>query len=183
MEFEVTEPRISHKGAKATEKIFGDFALVCLTENAVAREIVDAAYRVHTRLGPGLLESVYEAALAWELGKRGHSVTRQLEIPVIYEGVHIRNGFLADLIVDDLVIVEIKAVEAVAPVHKKQLLTYLKLSGKRLGLLINFNVVLVRDGIVRIINSPLGFSQHDPLPGSQLEPSLTQAEGPVREGL
>jgi GxxExxY protein len=104
-------------------------------ENAVAQQIVDAAFRVHTTLGPGLLESVYEAALAYELEKRGLRITRQQGIPVVYEAVRIHAGFFADLVVEDQVIVEIKAVETVAPVHKKQLLTYLKLADKRLGLL------------------------------------------------
>jgi len=124
-------------------------------ENAVAQQIVDAAFRVHTRLGPGLLESVYEAALAYELEKRGLSITRQQGIPVVYEAVRIHAGFFADLVVEDQVIVEIveiKAVETVAPVHKKQLLTYLKLADKRLGLLINFNVILIKNGITRIVN-------------------------------
>ena len=121
-------------------------------ENAVAQQIVDAAFRVHTTLGPGLLESVYEAALAYELEKRGLSIARQQGLPVVYESVRIHAGFYADLVVEDLVIVEIKAVETVAPVHKKQLLTYLKLADKRLGLLINFNVVLIKHGITRIVN-------------------------------
>ena len=120
--------------------------------NTVTHVIVDAAYKVHKTLGPGLLESVYEAALAWELGKRGLSVTRQQAIPVIYEQVHIHTGFFADLIVDDQIIVEIKAVEVIAPVHRRQLLTYLKLADKRLGLLLNFNVALIKDGIIRIAN-------------------------------
>jgi GxxExxY protein len=123
-----------------------------MDENTVARQIVDAAYRVHTTLGPGLLESVYEAALAYELEKRGLRVSRQQAIPVVYEGVRIQTGFHADLLVEDQVIVEIKAVETVAPVHKKQLLTYLKLADKRLGLLINFNVALIKQGITRIVN-------------------------------
>ena len=97
-------------------------------------------------------ESVYEAALAYELEKRGLSIARQQGIPVVYESVRIHAGFYADLVVEDLVIVEIKAVETVAPVHKKQLLTYLKLADKRLGLLINFNVVLIKHGITRIVN-------------------------------
>jgi GxxExxY protein len=123
-----------------------------MNENSVAREIVDAAYRVHTTLGPGLLESVYEAALAYELEKRGLSVTRQQAVSAVYEGIHIHTAFYADIVVENQVIVEIKAVEAVAPVHKMQLLTYLKLADKRLGLLINFNVLLIRDGITRIAN-------------------------------
>ena len=123
-----------------------------MIENAVAQQVVDAAYRVHTTLGPGLLESVYEAALAYELEKRGLRIARQQAIPVVYEEVRIHTGFRADLVVEDAVIVEIKALEASAPVHRKQLLTYLKLSGKHLGLLINFNVALIRDGITRIVN-------------------------------
>jgi GxxExxY protein len=129
-----------------------DLYWVGMSENAVARQIVDAAYRVHTTLGPGLLESVYEAALAYELEKRGLRITRQQTIPVVYETVHILTGFHADLVVEDKVIVEIKALEILAPVHKKQLLTYLKLADKRLGLLINFNVALIKDGITRIVN-------------------------------
>lgn len=120
--------------------------------NQVTHEIVDASYKIHTTFGPGLLESVYEAALAWELEKRGCSVRRQQAVPVIYEQVRIHTGFFADLIVDDRVIVEIKATDGIAPVHKRQLLTYLKFADKRLGLLINFNVVLIKDGIVRIAN-------------------------------
>ena len=123
-----------------------------MTENEVAKRIVDAAYRVHTTLGPGLLESAYEAVLAFELESRGLRVARQQAVPIVYQGMRIEMGFRADLIVADLVIVEIKSVEAVAPVHKKQLLTHLRLAGKRLGLLINFNVALVKDGITRIAN-------------------------------
>lgn len=123
-----------------------------MTENEIARQIVDAAFKIHTTLGPGLLESVYEAALAYELQKRGMKVVRQQPIPIIYEGVHLQEGFRADLIVEGLVIIEIKSIEAVAPVHKKQLLTYLRLANKRLGLLINFNVELIKEGITRIVN-------------------------------
>ncbi len=123
-----------------------------MSENAIARQIVDAAYRVHTVLGPGLLESVYEAALAYELEKRGLRVTRQQAIPVVYEEVRIHAGFYADLVVENEGLIEIKALEVIAPVHKKQLLTYLKMADKRLGLLINFNVALIKDGITRIVN-------------------------------
>lgn len=118
----------------------------------IAQQIVDAAFRVHTTLGPGLRESVYEAALAYELEKRGLRITRQQAIPVVYEAVRSHAGFYADLVVEDQVIVEIKAVEMVAPVHQKQLLTDLKLADKRLGLLINFNVALIKHGITRIVN-------------------------------
>ena len=123
-----------------------------MTENAIAKEIVDAAFRIHATLGPGLLESVYDTVLAYELGRRGLRTVRQQPIPVVYEEVRIDTGFRADLVVEDKVIVEIKSVELLAPVHKKQLLTYLRLADKRLGLLINFNVALIKDGITRVVN-------------------------------
>jgi len=123
-----------------------------VTENEAAKQIVDAAFQVHTSLGPGLLESVYEVVLAYELEKRGLQVVRQQAIPVVYHDTRIEVGFRADLIVEDKVIVEIKSIEAIAPVHKKQLLTHLRLADKRLGLLINFNVALIKDGITRIAN-------------------------------
>jgi len=123
-----------------------------MTENEIAREIVDAAYKIHTTLGPGLLESVYEAVLAYELENRGLSVVRQKSLPVVYESVVLDEGFRADLIAGDKVIVELKSIETLAPVHKKQLLTYLRISGKKLGLLINFGTALIRDGIVRVVN-------------------------------
>ena len=123
-----------------------------MTENEVAKQIVDAAYRIHTELGPGLLESVYEVVLAHELETRGLRTVRQQEVPIVYRGTQIEMGFRADIIVEDKVIVEIKSVEAVALVHKKQLLTYLRLADKRLGLLINFNLALIKDGITRIAN-------------------------------
>jgi GxxExxY protein len=123
-----------------------------MTENVLAKEIVDAAYRIHVGLGPGLFESVYEEVIASELKKRGLCFARQQPIPFVYEGTLFEMGFRADLLVEDKVIVEIKSLAAIAPVHKKQLLTYLKLADKRLGLLINFNVALIRDGITRIVN-------------------------------
>jgi len=123
-----------------------------MTENAVAKQVVDVAFRIHRALGPGLLESVYEAILASELQKRGLSVIRQQAIPVVYEGTRFEIGFRADLVVQDSLIVEIKSIAEVAPVHKKQLLPYLRLSGKRLGLPIDFNVALIRDGITRFVN-------------------------------
>jgi GxxExxY protein len=107
---------------------------------------------VHTALGPGLLESVYAAVLANELQMRGLRCVQQHAIPLIYEGIELPVGFRADLIVEDSVIVEVKSVEAVAPVHKMQLLTYLRLADKRVGLLINFNVDLIKNGITRIVN-------------------------------
>lgn len=121
-------------------------------ENLIARQVVDVAYHIHSTLGPGLLEAVYEEIMAYELGKRDFRVTRQQEIPVHYEQMTFPVGFRADLIVDDLVIIEIKSVEKLNPVHKKQLLTYLRLTGKKLGLLINFGEAMIKDGIVRIAN-------------------------------
>ena len=123
-----------------------------MTENEISKQVVDAAFKIHTKLGPGLLESVYEAVLAYELRKRGLRVVRQKPIPVVYEEVQLEEGFRADLIVEDKVILELKSVEAVAPVHKKQVLTYLRLSSLKLGLLINFGEELIKDGISRIVN-------------------------------
>ncbi len=118
--------------------------------NKVAREIVDAAYKVHYKLGPGLLEQIYETCLIKELSKKGLKVAKQVPIPVMYDGEQLELGFRLDLLVDDSVIIELKAVEVVLPVHHAQVMTYLKLSGKKLGLLINFNVPLIGKGIKRI---------------------------------
>jgi GxxExxY protein len=126
--------------------------LSAMTEDAVAKEIVDAAYHIHAALGPGLFESVYEAILSSELEKRGLHVDRQHPIPVVYGGTRFEMGFRADLVVEDKVIVEIKSIADIVALHRKQLLTYLRLADKRLGLLINFNVVLIKDGITRIAN-------------------------------
>jgi len=117
----------------------------------IAGEIVDAALTVHRALGPGLLESVYEACLEHELKSRGAEVRRQVQLPVEYKGIRIDAGLRLDLLVNNCVVVELKTVDALAPVHKAQVLTYLKLTGHRLGLLINFNVPLIRDGIQRVI--------------------------------
>ncbi len=122
-----------------------------MSENEIARLVVDAAL-VHTRLGPGLLESVYREVLKYELGKRGLHAEKEVPIPVVYEEVKLDVGFQADLIVNGLVIIELKSVREIADVHKKQLLTYLRLADKRLGLLINFNVTLIKSGITRIVN-------------------------------
>jgi GxxExxY protein len=123
-----------------------------MTENEIATQIVDAAYKIHTRLGPGLFEYVYETVLAYELESRGLQVARQQAIPVVYESVHLQEGFRADIIVENKVIIEIKSLETLHPVHKKQLITYLTLANIRLGLLINFGEVLIKDGIKRIAN-------------------------------
>ena len=120
--------------------------------NYLAKETVDVAFHIHNRLGPGLLESVYEKIMAHELTKRGFSVERQKAIPISYDEILFEDGFRADLLVDGHLIVELKSIEKVAPVHKKQLLTYLRLADKRLGLLINFGEGLIKDGIFRVAN-------------------------------
>jgi len=120
--------------------------------NDVSGQIVDAAMRMHTRLGPGLLESAYEACLVYELRKRGLNVACHVPLPVVYDAVHIQVGYRVDMIVADLVIVELKAVDAVHPIHRAQLLSYLRLTGKKLGLLLNFNEVHLKDGIIRLVN-------------------------------
>lgn len=118
--------------------------------DVVARHVVDAAYRVHRAMGPGLLESVYEACLCCELSRRGLKFEKQVEIPIVYEGIRLESGLRLDLLVADLVVVELKAVEQLLPIHEAQLLTYLKLTGKRVGLIVNFNTTLIKDGIKRI---------------------------------
>ena len=123
-----------------------------LKENKIAKLVVDAAYHVHTKLGPGLLESVYEVVLAHEIQKRGLAAERQVSIPIQYDGLAFDEGFRADMVVEDSVILELKSVESVAPVHKKQLLTYLRLTNKKLGLLINFGAPLIKKGIFRVVN-------------------------------
>ncbi len=117
----------------------------------IGRAVVDSAFRVHSSFGPGLLESVYETCLEHELKKRGFDVARQVSIPIVYDGVKLEPGLRLDLVVDESVIVEIKAVEKMLPVFEAQMLTYMKLSAKRLGYLINFNVPLIRDGIKRMV--------------------------------
>ncbi len=122
-------------------------------ENEIAKIIVDCAFKIHTSLGPGLLESVYQAALAYELEKRGLRVSIEQPIPVIYEDVRLELGFRADLLVENKVIVETKSIENLAPIHGKILLTYLRMADKKLGLLINFNVELIKNGIKRVVNN------------------------------
>jgi GxxExxY protein len=122
------------------------------SENEIAHEIVDAAFHIHKSLGPGLLETVYEVVLARELEKRGLRVVRQKPVPIVFGDLKFDEGFRADLIVEDKVIVELKSVEQIAPVHKKQMLTYLRLADKRLGLLVNFSSDVIKDGISRIVN-------------------------------
>lgn len=122
------------------------------TENEIAKEIVDGAFQIHTRLGPGLLETVYRVVLAHELKKRGLQVGREVPVRIEYDGITFEEGFRADLIVEEKLIVEVKTVEKLHPAHKKQLLTYLRLTDMRLGLLINFAEALIRDGITRVVN-------------------------------
>ena len=121
-------------------------------EDDVAREIVDAAFKIHTTLGPGLLESVYQIVLAHELEQRGFRVQREVPIGIRYDKLQFDVGFRADLIINENVIVELKSVEQEAPVHKKQVLTYIRLAGLRLGLLINFGAPRIKDGITRLAN-------------------------------
>ena len=123
-----------------------------MTENEISKILVDIFIKVHSKLGPGLLESVYEAAICYELVKIKLNCQRQQGIQVWYDDVKMDLGFRADIIVEQKVIVEIKSVEAITPVYFKTLLTYLRLSDKKLGLLVNFNVALIKDGIIRIAN-------------------------------
>ena len=124
-------------------------AVRCRSANEVSHEIIGCGLKVHSELGPGLLESTYEACLAFELRQGGHHVETQVPLPVIYHGVHLEVGYRIDMVVDGLVVVEIKSFDAIAPIHEAQLMSYMKLSGRSLGLLINFNVVHLKDGIKR----------------------------------
>lgn len=122
--------------------------------DSVARQIVDSAFAVHRALGPGLLETVYEQCLAHELQSRGLVVMRQILVPVVYRDIRLDAGFRMDMLVERIVVVEIKATERLLPVHEAQLLTYLKLSGHLVGLLINFNVARIKDGLRRFLKAP-----------------------------
>ncbi len=124
-----------------------------MTENEISKVVVDLCFRIHKQYGPGLFESVYEEIFCYELARTGLYFKRQHPVPLIHEEIKMEVGFRADVIVDDKVIVELKSVEALADVHYKQVQTYLKLSGCKLGLLINFNVPLIKDGIHRIVNN------------------------------
>ena len=124
-----------------------------MTENEISAIVVDVCYRIHVKLGPGLLESVYETILKHELLKRGLSVERQKPIPVVWDGINLDIGFRADLIVENKVILEIKSIEQIANVHAKQVLTYLRITKMKLGLLINFNVPIIKVGITRVVSN------------------------------
>ncbi|HMF58564.1 MAG TPA: GxxExxY protein [Pyrinomonadaceae bacterium] len=139
----IEEKRINHGGHVGTRGI---------EHRQVSGAIIDAAMRGHSSLGAGLLESAYEACLVHELRKAGMKVEAQVCLPVVYDGVTIDVGYRIDLLVENMVIVELKAVERLLPIHQAQLLSYLKLSGKKVGLLINFNVLHLRDGIKRLVN-------------------------------
>lgn len=135
---------MNHQDTKTPSKV------IEIELDKLAHQVVDAAFQVHKALGPGLLESAYETCLSHELGKRGVAFKRQVEIPVVYDGVKIETGFRIDLLVGDKLVVELKAVDALHDIHTAQLLTYLKLTDTRLGLLINFNVPMIKHGIKRI---------------------------------
>ena len=124
-----------------------------MTENEISKVIFDSALKVHKNLGPGLLESAYEECLFYELRKSGLNVVKQKPLPLVYEEVNLEIGYRLDLLVENKVIIEVKAVEALNDVHLAQILTYLKLSDCKLGLLINFNVALIKNGIRRVVNN------------------------------
>ena len=126
-----------------------------MTENEIGTVVVDRAVQLHMELGPGLLESVYEVTLAYELSEAGLEVKRQVPVPITYRGIQFDEGFVADIIVENKVILELKSVEKIAKVHKKQLLTYLRLTGMKLGYLLNFGEAVMKTGISRIINGTL----------------------------
>jgi GxxExxY protein len=130
-----------------------------MSENEIAKQILDAAFVVHTKLGPGFFESVYEVVLAHELRKKGLTVERQKPMSIVYDGVRFDEAFRSDLVVNEKFIVELKSVEALSAVHAKQLLTQLRLSGLKLGLLINFGEAHLKNGIKRVINGQLNHSQ------------------------
>ena len=124
-----------------------------MTENEISAIVVDVCYKIHVTLGPGLLESVYESILYHELIKRGLSVERQKQLPVLWDGIQLDIGFRSDLIVENKVILEIKSIEQITDVHAKQVLTYLKITKMKLGLLINFNVPIIKLGIKRVVSN------------------------------
>jgi len=135
--------KVSHKVTKPQSK---------MNENEIGKIIVDSAVSIHKELGPGLLETVYEVILSYELERCGLSVKRQLSVPIEYKGIKFDEGFRADMLVENKVIIELKSVESVSKAHKKQVLTYLRLTGHKLGYLLNFGEALMKDGISRIIN-------------------------------
>ena len=137
------------------------YAIRGLSAQAVSRAIITAGMKVHSELGPGLLESAYQACLQYELPKAGIRSEAQVGLPFVYRGAKLDLGYRMDLLVEDLVIVEIKSVEVIRPVHQAQVISYLKLSGKSIGLLINFNVVHLKDGIKRFVNGSSWKQDHE----------------------
>jgi GxxExxY protein len=127
------------------------YAAIPTRTEAAARVAVDGAFQVHKTLGPGLLESAYEHCLAYAIARRGLSVQRQVALPLVYEGEKLDAGYRLDLVIDGAVITGVKAIDALAPIHDAQILTYLKLSGLRIGLLMNFNVALLKQGLKRFV--------------------------------
>jgi GxxExxY protein len=127
--------------------------LLSTEKEEIGKEVVNAAFKVHKSLGPGLLEKVYEVCLCHELRKRGLNVERQLDIPIVYDGITFEEGLRLDLLVEDKVVIELKAVDMVNPVWEAQIISHLMLTGKRLGFLINFNVALIKHGIRRYVNT------------------------------
>ena len=141
---------MGHKGNK-TQRLQMNFTALSKEEEDIARKIVDAAYAVHKSLGPGLLQRIYEVCFCHELSKRDLNYQRQVDIPIVYDGIVFDEGLRLDVLVEELVICELKAVDEMNPVWVAQLLSHLKLTDKRLGFLINFNVTLIKKGIRRII--------------------------------
>jgi GxxExxY protein len=139
-----------------------------MIENEITERVIGAAIEVHRHLGPGLLESAYEECLCYEMSRNGLRFERQVHLPVDYKGLHLDCAYRMDLLVEDQVIVEIKAVEEMLPIHQAQMLTYLKASGKRVGLLINFNVRVLKNGIKRMLNEYVG----PDLPSPRKSPNL-----------
>ena len=144
-------PGLYRRGRRGTQRLSRRMNVDAINDRS--GQVVDAAMRVHSALGPGLLEGAYEACLAYELRQRGLRVLAQLPLPVVYEGVRIELGYRVDLLVDDAVVVELKAVAKLLPIHEAQLLSYLKLSEYRVGLLNNFHVLHLKDGIKRMVNN------------------------------
>ena len=140
-----------HEDTKDLIEDFSSYPSLPQKTERIAKEVVDAAYKVHTTIGPGLIESVYEVCLGYEFKKRRIPVRSQVPVPIVYDGVRLESALRLDLLVAESVIIELKSVEQMNPVFEAQLLSYLKLSGHRLGFLINFNVPLLKDGIKRII--------------------------------
>jgi GxxExxY protein len=142
----------AHKGKRMDKFVQIRFAPIPAETEGIGKKVLDAAYAVHSSLGPGLLESVYEACLAHKLRQQKVIVDTQVAMPVMFEGIQVETGLRLDLLAGNLMIVELKSVETITPLHEAQLLTYLKITGLRLGYLINFNVVHLKDGIKRMVN-------------------------------